>query len=88
MPGPPIEDIVPYLHEVGSPLLSGVERVKRKVAAVKAAEAVVVALMREVERSRLSLMKRVRQSYVDAEIETVEVMFNRRGSAPVTDKYK
>lgn len=88
MPGPPIEDIVPYLHEVGSPLLSGVERVKRKVAAVKAAEAVVVALMREVERSRLSLMKRVRQSYVDAEIETAEVMFNRRGSAPVTDKYK
>jgi len=88
MPGPPIEDIVPYLHEVGSPLLSGVERVKREVAAVKAAEAVVVALMREVERSRLSLMKRVRQSYVDAEIETAEVMFNRRGSAPVTDKYK
>ena len=88
MPGPPIEDIVPYLHEVGSPLLSGVERVKRKVAAVKAAEAVVVALKREAERSRLSLMKRVRQSYVDAEIETAEVMFNRRGSAPVTDKYK
>ncbi|MBK7767190.1 MAG: hypothetical protein IPI44_14455 [Sulfuritalea sp.] len=42
----------------------------------------------EVERSRLSLMKRVRQSYVDAEIEAAEVMFNRRGSAPVTDKYQ
>lgn len=88
MQRPPIEDIVPYLDDVGSPLLSGVECVKRKVAAVKAAEAVVVALKREAERRRLSLMKRVRQSYVDAEIETAEVMFNRRGSAAVTDKYK
>ena len=88
MPGPPIEDIVPYLHEVGSPPLSGVESVTRKVAAVKAAEAVVGALKREAERRRLSLMKRVRQSYVDAEIETAEVMFHRRGSAAVTDKYK
>lgn len=74
MPKPPIEDIVPYLPEVGDPLLKGAERVKAKIAELARCK-------RELKESRQSLLAHVRQHYVDSEIEAAEVMCNRHKAA-------
>ncbi|MFZ5531116.1 MAG: hypothetical protein ACOY4U_08740 [Pseudomonadota bacterium] len=70
MPKPPIEDIVPYLTEVGDPLRKGAERVKAKIAELARCK-------RELKESRQSLLAHVRQHYVDSEIEAAEAMYNR-----------
>ncbi len=70
MPKTPIEDIVPYLPEVGDPLLKGAKRVKAKIAELARCK-------RELKESRQSLLADVRQNYVDSEIEAAEVMCHR-----------
>lgn len=74
MPKTPIEDIVPYLPEVGNPLLEGAARVKARIAELARCK-------RELRESRQSLLAHVRQHYVDSEIETAEVMCNRHKTA-------
>lgn len=73
----PIEQIVPMLHEVGDRLLTGAGRVEVKLAALAAAEAEVQRCKQEVKEGRASLLAAVKQSYVDSEIETADVLCNR-----------
>lgn len=77
----PIEQIVPFLHEVGDHLLKGVPRMEAKLAALAAAEAEVKRCKQEIKEGRASLLAHVRQSYVDSEIETADVMCNRSKAA-------
>lgn len=73
----PIEQITPLLHEVGDRPLTGAGRVEIKLAALAAAEAEVRRCKQEAKEGRGSLLAAVRQSYVDFEIETADVLRNR-----------
>jgi hypothetical protein len=73
----PIEDVVPFLHEVGSALVVAAMCVEGKLLALKEAEAKVANIRQELERERKGLLAMVRNNYVDSEIEAADVLCTR-----------
>lgn len=74
----PIEKIVVYLHEVGDPILLIAANVERNAEALRQAEAEVVRCRRKLKESRRLLLACVKHHYVVSEIETADVICNRK----------
>lgn len=77
MPKIPIEDIVPYLPEVGDPLLHQRDRINAARADIARIKAELANAEGWLAKDREALLVEVRKHYVDSEIETAEVMCNR-----------
>lgn len=78
----PIEEIVTYLPEVGSPMLREAREIRSMAQAGKTDE---------LDKVRERLMKRVKQNWVESEIETADVMVTRHNNNernPIQDKKK
>lgn len=81
-----IEKAVPFLDEVGDPLLQEASRIDDTLAKLYAAEAEVARCKRDLKESRDSLLAAVKRNYVDSEIETADVMCNRLAKVEMTVK--
>ena len=81
MPKTRIEDIVPYLPEVGDPLLRKRDRINAARANIARLKAALADAEGWLAKDREALLVEVRKHFVDSEIETAEVMCNRHRTA-------
>lgn len=73
----PIEKWAGFLREVGDPIIEQALYVEAQVAALARARARVTQCEQELAAGRDALLQRIRQHYVDSEIETADVMCTR-----------
>lgn len=73
----PIEKWAGFLREVGDPIIEQALYVEAQVAALARARARVTQCEEELAAGRDALLQRIRQHYVDSEIETADVMCTR-----------
>jgi len=72
-----IESVVPFLFEVGQYLLVAADYVKNKEVALARVKTEVERLEQFLQQDRDALLQRVREHYVNSEIEAADVMLNR-----------
>ena len=73
----PIEKLAVFLPEVGDPIVNHAHRVEAHLAVLAQARAQVTRCEQELGEARDALWERIRQHYVDSEIETADVMCTR-----------
>ena len=74
----PIEKLAAFLPEVGDPIVNHAHRVEAHLAVLAQARAQVTRCEQELGEARDALWERIRQHYVDSEIETADVNCTRR----------
>lgn len=74
---PSIEQIVPFLYEVGDKLIDAATEVKLKKRRVKSAENEVKRLQQAVEDDQEMLLNHVNKHYCDSEIDAAVAMWRK-----------